>query len=152
MKDLPLHHHKAWRQLRASTRPHHGICRYDNKGGGKHNHQGREHSLVANNSTCIDGAVAACPVPCQCAPGAPSCPAPASWSRCRPVLPQHDCHAAGTTVVSPSAIKCHQPGLPSLPLHSHPAHLTPSSSETGNEAVPYKPKREKDTMGNELVE
>uniref|UniRef100_A0A3Q3E7X3 Si:ch211-106h11.3 n=1 Tax=Labrus bergylta TaxID=56723 RepID=A0A3Q3E7X3_9LABR len=104
--------------------------------------------------TCIDGAVGCVPLcPSHIPLASPSCPAPQLVKVPGQCCLSVDCHK-GTTVVPPVHRRPQHPQafLP-YPFIPYPAYPYPKPyPKPFKKLYPYKPKKEKDTLGNELVE
>lgn len=82
----------------------------------------------------------------------PSCPAPQLVKVPGQCCLSIDCHK-GTTVVPPAHRRPQPPGYPPYPFIPYPAYPYPKPyPKLYRKLYPYKPKKEKDTLGNELVE
>ncbi|KAG7216149.1 hypothetical protein INR49_028997 [Caranx melampygus] len=128
----------------------HGICRAKAEGrsceyngriyqNGENFRAGCKHQC-----TCIDGAPPS--------PGFPFLSLPAAGQGARPVLPQHRL-PQGDHRHAPSPPATSTPAYPPYPFIPYPAYPYPKPyPKPFRKLYPYKPKKEKDTMGNELVE
>ncbi|XP_062294849.1 CCN family member 1 [Scomber scombrus] len=137
----------------------HGICRAKAEGrsceyngriyqNGENFRAGCKHQC-----TCIDGAVGCVPLcPSHVPLASPSCPAPQLVKVPGQCCLSIDCHK-GTSVVPPAHRRPQPPAYPPYPFIPYPAYPYPKPyPKPYRKLYPYKPKKEKDTMGNELVE
>ncbi|KAA8585615.1 hypothetical protein FQN60_004309 [Etheostoma spectabile] len=103
--------------------------------------------------TCIDGAVGCVPLcPSHVPLASPSCPAPQLVKVPGQCCLTIDCHK-GTPLVPPVHRRPQPPAYPPYPFIPYPAYPFPKPyPKPYRKLFPYKPKKEKDTLGNELVE
>ncbi|XP_039972942.1 CCN family member 1 isoform X1 [Xiphias gladius] len=137
----------------------HGICRAKAEGrsceyngriyqNGENFRAGCKHQC-----TCIDGAVGCVPLcPSHVPLASPSCPAPQLVKVPGQCCLSIDCNK-GTTFVPPVHRRPQPPAYPPYPFIPYPAYRYPKPyPKPYQKLYPYKPKKEKETMGNELVE
>lgn len=103
--------------------------------------------------TCIDGAVGCVPLcPSHLPLASPSCPAPQLVKVPGQCCLSIDCHK-GTTIVPPVHRRPQPPAYQPYPFIPYPAYPYPKPyPKPYRKLYPYKHKKEKDTLGNELVE
>ncbi|XP_077356780.1 CCN family member 1 isoform X2 [Festucalex cinctus] len=137
----------------------HGICRAKAEGrsceyngriyqNGENFRAGCKHQC-----TCIDGAVGCVPLcPSHLPLASPSCPAPHLVKVPGQCCLSIDCHR-GTTVVPPVYRRPRPPAYPPYPFIPYPAYpYVKPYAKPYQKLYPYKPKKQTDTLGNELVE
>ncbi|XP_034750273.1 CCN family member 1 [Etheostoma cragini] len=111
------------------------------------------HAGCKHQCTCIDGAVGCVPLcPSHVPLASPSCPAPQLVKVPGQCCLTIDCHK-GTPLVPPVRRRPQPPAYPPYPFIPYPAHPFPKPyPKAYRKLYPYRPKKEKDTLGNELVE
>ncbi|XP_036069252.1 CCN family member 1 isoform X2 [Oryzias melastigma] len=133
----------------------HGICRAKAEGHSCE-YNGRIYQNGENfragckyQCTCIDGAVGCVPLcPSSMPIPSPSCPAPHLIKVPGQCCFSISCHK-GATIASPGHQKPSLPPLPPYPFIPYPAY---PYSKPYQKLYPHKPKKEKATLGNELLE
>ncbi|XP_038146329.1 CCN family member 1 [Cyprinodon tularosa] len=156
----PCDHHKGLECNYGNDVGHtHGICRAKAEGrsceyngriyqNGENFRAGCKHQC-----TCIDGAVGCMSLcPSHVPLASPSCPAPKLVKVPGQCCLSIDCHK-GTTVVPPAHRRPKPPTYRPYPFIPYPGYqyAKPYQKPYRN-LYPYKPKKEKGTMGNELLE
>lgn len=103
--------------------------------------------------TCIDGAVGCVPLcPSHLPLASPSCPGPQLVKVPGQCCLSIDCHK-GTTIVPPVHRRPQPPAYQPYPFIPYPAYPYPKPyPKPYRKLYPYKHKKEKDPLGNELVE
>lgn len=110
------------------------------------------HAGCKHQCTCIDGAVGCVPLcPSHLPLASPSCPAPQLVKVPGQCCLSIDCHR-GTTIMPPVHRRPQPPAYQPYPFIPYPAYPYPKPyPKPYRKLYPYKPKKEKDTLGNELV-